>query len=69
MLRPQGLQWDLGAALADLGNKLHLFDTVAELVAELAQQSSDGAQLLVMSNGGFDNIFERLRAVLDSGAQ
>ena len=69
MLRPLGLSWDLDAALVALGDKLRLFDAVPDLVAELVNQSPAGAQLLVMSNGGFDNIFERLRAALKPGTQ
>ena len=66
MLRPPGLQWDMDAALAPLGNALHVFDTAAELSAAAAQAAPPGAHLLVMSNGGFDGIFERLEADLNT---
>lgn len=68
MLRPTGLDWDLDAALRPLGDKLSLFDDVPSLVAAATAAPPPDAQLLVMSNGGFDGIHDKLLTALDAPA-
>lgn len=68
VLRPQDLDWDLGAALAPLGARLGLFGSVDEIVAHVAATAPEGAHVLVMSNGGFGDIHRRLLAALGERA-
>ena len=57
---PPELSWDLGASLKDLGDKLRVFPSVAEIVEQLRRISMRHDHILIMSNGGFENIYRRL---------
>src|SRR5580693_2142130 len=59
-----GLDWDLRAALAPLGARARVEGSVAGLVAAIAAEVRPGDQVLVMSNGGFGGLHEKLLAAL-----
>jgi UDP-N-acetylmuramate: L-alanyl-gamma-D-glutamyl-meso-diaminopimelate ligase len=56
----EALGWDLGAALAPLGERAQAFDNLDALVAAVAQQARSGDQILVMSNGGFGGVHQKI---------
>ena len=58
------LGWDAAAALAPLGSRARTFDDLERLVAAVAADARPGDQVLVMSNGGFGGIQEKLLAAL-----
>ena len=60
VLEPPAPGWDLRASLNGLGDRLRLLPSVADLVEQLRQLSRPGDHILIMSNGGFDNIHPRL---------
>ncbi|MBC7378366.1 MAG: UDP-N-acetylmuramate:L-alanyl-gamma-D-glutamyl-meso-diaminopimelate ligase [Burkholderiaceae bacterium] len=55
-----GLGWDAREALAPMGGKAIVADTIAELVTQVAAAARPGDQLLCMSNGGFGGIHSKL---------
>jgi len=57
---PDSLGWDAGSALRDLGARLHLSADTQTIVDEVTQMVAPGDQVLVMSNGGFEGIHQRL---------
>lgn len=57
---PGDLGWDATAVLADLDERLAVRDTVEPIVAQVVADSRPGDQILVMSNGGFGGIHQRL---------
>jgi UDP-N-acetylmuramate: L-alanyl-gamma-D-glutamyl-meso-diaminopimelate ligase len=59
------LGWDLGAALAPLGPKARAFDELDSLVQAIAQAARPGDQILVMSNGGFGGVHQKILSALD----
>jgi len=59
-----GLDWDLNAALLPLGPKAQAHADLQTLVAAVAQAATPGDRIVVMSNGGFGGIHERLLAAL-----
>ena len=63
-LSSPGLGWDLPAAVRGLGARARCVATVAALVAGLADDSRPGDHILVMSNGGFGGLHEKLLAAL-----
>jgi len=59
-----GLGWDASAALRPLGERARCFDQLDPLVAAIAAEARPGDHVLVMSNGGFGGIHEKLLAAL-----
>jgi UDP-N-acetylmuramate: L-alanyl-gamma-D-glutamyl-meso-diaminopimelate ligase len=54
------LGWDARSALAPLGNKATVSDDLNELIESIAAAAKPRDQILVMSNGGFGGIHEKL---------
>jgi UDP-N-acetylmuramate: L-alanyl-gamma-D-glutamyl-meso-diaminopimelate ligase len=54
------LGWDAHEALAPLGEKAVVKDDLNELIAAIAAVAKSGDQILVMSNGGFGGIHDKL---------
>ncbi len=61
---PEDLGWDVGTALASLGDRASWAATVDALLALLLEELEAGDTVVVMSNGGFGGLHERLLAGL-----
>jgi UDP-N-acetylmuramate: L-alanyl-gamma-D-glutamyl-meso-diaminopimelate ligase len=55
-----GLAWDAKSVLAPLGPKAEILGDLDQLVAAIARASRPGDHVLIMSNGGFGGIHEKL---------
>ncbi len=55
-----GINWDAAAALAPLGDKAQVHGDLAQLVDAIAAAARDGDHVLIMSNGGFGGIHDKL---------
>ncbi len=64
LYQPAGLDWDMQAVLEQLGSKAVIYDQIDALVLAATEQRKPGDQLLVMSNGGFAGIHDKLLAAL-----
>jgi len=62
--RPAGLEWDLAAIFDEVSKPITVADSTQAIVEQVAQQAPAGSHILVMSNGGFENLHERLLAQL-----
>ncbi len=60
LFRPHDLGWPLEAVATAVGPHCRVFTTVQEIVEHVAAGARPGDRVLVMSNGGFENIHERL---------
>ncbi len=69
LFQPAGLEWNLGEALSELGNRSAVFDNVQSIIDALLSSAQPGDHILIMSNGGFDNVHSRLLEALDSHAK
>ncbi len=58
------LGWDAAGALASLGAKARCFDRLDDLVAAVAADARTDDHVLVMSNGGFGGVHDRLLETL-----
>ncbi len=65
---PADLGWDASAVLAALAGRGHAAGDVATLARELAQALRPGDHVLVMSNGGFGGLHEKLLRELSRAA-
>jgi UDP-N-acetylmuramate: L-alanyl-gamma-D-glutamyl-meso-diaminopimelate ligase len=58
------LGWDAAAALAPMGDKACVEEDLDRLVERILQTADAGDQVLVMSNGGFGGIHDKLLKAL-----
>ena len=66
---PKNLDWDAAAVFAAMGGRAVVLDNVEAIVSLVAATAHAGDQVLVMSNGGFERIHQRLLDRLkESGA-
>ncbi len=63
-----GIDWDVAAAMAPLGDKATTEADLASLIERIAAQAQPGDQIVVMSNGGFGGIHDTLLARLRAGS-
>lgn len=57
---PQDLGWRPEQVLASLGERLTVFDATAPIVARVVAEAGDSASVLILSNGGFENLHQRV---------
>jgi UDP-N-acetylmuramate: L-alanyl-gamma-D-glutamyl-meso-diaminopimelate ligase len=57
---PADLGWDPAPVLSDLGQRATHFERVEDIVSKIAEEAEPGDHLLVMSNGGFGGIHQKL---------
>ncbi|HHW76175.1 MAG TPA: UDP-N-acetylmuramate:L-alanyl-gamma-D-glutamyl-meso-diaminopimelate ligase [Xanthomonadaceae bacterium] len=62
------LGWDLGMVAAALGPRGQVCDSLDATLAAIHAQTKPGTQVLIMSNGGFGGIHERLLSSLRANA-
>ena len=60
----QALGWSLGDALAPLGQIASAYEDIDALVAAVAQAAQPGDQIIVMSNGGFGGVHDKILKAL-----
>ena len=63
------LGWDLAEALAPLGEKAQAFNDLGALVAAVSAAARPGDHVLVMSNGGFGGVHQKLLDALGERAR
>ena len=61
-----GLGWDARDALAPMGERVQVADSIEELVRQVRQAAQPGDQLLCMSNGGFGGVHQKLLDALNN---
>ncbi|MFP4079824.1 MAG: UDP-N-acetylmuramate:L-alanyl-gamma-D-glutamyl-meso-diaminopimelate ligase [Ectothiorhodospira sp.] len=64
---PGDLGWDMAGVTRTLGGRGHACGNVEEMVTALAARVRPGDHVLVMSNGGFDGLHDRLLTALAQG--
>ena len=63
-LNAKDLGWDLSGAVSGMGERARLEPSVDELVKGLAADARAGDHVLIMSNGGFGGLHDKLLAAL-----
>ncbi|WP_435685096.1 UDP-N-acetylmuramate:L-alanyl-gamma-D-glutamyl-meso-diaminopimelate ligase [Sedimenticola selenatireducens] len=63
---PESLDWNAAAVFAPLGNTARVFGGVEEIIQTLVAEVAPGDRVLIMSNGGFEQIHQRLLDALSS---
>jgi UDP-N-acetylmuramate: L-alanyl-gamma-D-glutamyl-meso-diaminopimelate ligase len=65
---PEDLDWDAQEALLPLGARAEVFVDTQSIVEQIVSVAKPGDHLLVMSNGGFEGIHQRLLDALQSAS-
>tara|TARA_R110002110_G_scaffold415562_1_gene651039 strand:- start:907 stop:2259 length:1353 start_codon:yes stop_codon:yes gene_type:complete len=60
------VQWSPKDVFSALGDKLRVCESTDDIVSGIVDSTQPGAQVCIMSNGGFDNIHERLLKALSN---
>ena len=63
---PSDLQWNAREALVPLGIRAEVFEDTQTIVERVVAEATPGTHVLVMSNGGFEAIHQRLLEALKS---
>ena len=66
LLQDKTLNWSLNTVKDRLGEKVSVLDSVAAIVALLQEEAMTGDDILVMSNGGFGGIHQKILEALES---
>lgn len=61
---PVNLGWDLATTVKDSSIPSTTCDSVEAIIATVKQQANKGAHIVIMSNGGFDGIHQKLAKAL-----
>ncbi|HBO3653218.1 TPA: UDP-N-acetylmuramate:L-alanyl-gamma-D-glutamyl-meso-diaminopimelate ligase [Pseudomonas aeruginosa] len=61
---PPNLGWDLAATAAQCAIPSQVCDTLEAIIEQVRQQARPGAQVVIMSNGGFGGLHGKLAAAL-----
>lgn len=64
LYQPAGLNWDLNSVLTNLGAKGQLEQDIEQLAVKVAKSAQAGDHILIMSNGGFGGIHDKVLAEL-----
>jgi UDP-N-acetylmuramate: L-alanyl-gamma-D-glutamyl-meso-diaminopimelate ligase len=65
LFAPATLDWDAAGVMAPLGDRCQVFDTTEAIVSRLQSTVCSGDTILIMSNGGFENIHDRILQALE----
>ena len=64
LFRPTGMTWDLDAVASELGARARILDDVDRLAEAVAAGRRSGDQVIIMSNGGFGGLHDKLLEAL-----
>jgi len=64
LYQPDDLGWDLHGVAASLGAKAEVHASIEALLAAVLREARSGDHVLIMSNGAFGGIHDKLLAAL-----
>ncbi len=60
LYQPEGLDWNLSDVVAESKAPANVFSSTDKIIEHVLSEASSGDHILIMSNGGFEGIHERL---------
>lgn len=64
--QPEGLDWDLQPVVAAAPNKAKIARTLDDIIHTISQEAGEGDAVVIMSNGGFGGLHQKLLIALKS---
>ena len=62
--QPEGLDWDLQPVIAASSNKAEVSRSLDEIIARVVNEAGEGDAVVIMSNGGFGGLHQKLITAL-----
>lgn len=62
--QPEGLDWDLQPVVEAASNKSQVSRSLDEIIQRIVQEAGEGDAVVIMSNGGFGGLHQKLLAAL-----
>jgi len=66
LYQPEGMDWSLGDVVKQSKVLATLFSSTDEIISHLTSAAAEGDHIVIMSNGGFEAIHQRLLDALDA---
>ncbi len=66
LYQPEGLDWSLGDVVAQSRTPANIFSSIDKIIEHLLSEATSGDHILIMSNGGFEAIHQRLLVALEA---
>jgi UDP-N-acetylmuramate: L-alanyl-gamma-D-glutamyl-meso-diaminopimelate ligase len=66
--QPEGLDWDLQPVVAAARNHAVVANTLDEIIQNIVSQAGEGDAVVIMSNGGFGGLHQKLIQALQHTA-
>lgn len=60
MYQPEGIDWDMQSVVDEIGNKARLLRNIDDIVCMLSEEAQAGDLVLVMSNGAFGGVHQKI---------
>lgn len=64
--QPEGLDWDLSPVIAASTNSATISQQLEHIISRVQQQAQSGDAIVIMSNGGFGGLHQKIIAALKS---
>ena len=64
--QPEGLDWDLSPVIAASANSATISQQLEQIISRVQQQAQSGDAIVIMSNGGFGGLHQKIIAALKS---
>jgi len=66
VMEPEGISWDVASVFSSMHEKAKVFSSTADIIETVCDIAKADDHVLIMSNGGFENIHQRLLEQLES---
>jgi len=66
LFQPADIDWGLDSVIAELGDKGRLFSSTDAIIETLITVMKPNDQVIIMSNGGFEGLHQRLLSAMDA---
>ncbi len=64
IFQADNIDWDIAAHMRELGDRCQVFTDIEEIIAKIKEDSRSGDHIVIMSNGGFGGIHQKLIGIL-----
>jgi len=69
LFQSSDILWDVDVYMDSLAGKVSVYKSTDDIISTILAQAASGDHILIMSNGGFENIHQRLLDTLQAGLE